>query len=151
MKDEEFELGRVEAHELEAIMKMANTKLKETYSMELFQHFFENFRGCFFSARCNKEPIGFLIGIPRDASSLRILMLVVIDAHSRKGVGSALMDASQTYASSRKMTTMVLEVGTENDQAVNFYTKLGLSISGMLQAYYEDGSAAFLMRKLISM
>lgn len=149
---EEFiQVGRVEAADLYAIRTMANSRLREEYSIELFQHFFETQGGCFLAARDNDVVHGFLLAVPMDGSALRVLMLAVNGSEVRKGIGSELMASAEAYASSRKMSSVVLEVGSGNDIAVKFYKRIGYGITGMIPEYYNDRTDAFVMRKFLSM
>jgi ribosomal protein S18 acetylase RimI-like enzyme len=144
-------VARVEAGDLELLMKMANTRLREEYTLELFQHFFETQGGCFLTAKDGDEVVGFVLAVPMDNSSLRVLMLVVKGSKVRNGIGSALMSSAEVYASSRKMSSMLLEVGTNNEVALEFYKNLGYGIMGMIPEYYNDKTDAFVMRKYLPM
>jgi ribosomal protein S18 acetylase RimI-like enzyme len=144
-----MEIGRVEAHDLEIVRNLASSRLRESYSLDLFQHFYEHYPSCFFVARSQEGVIGFIIGIPMDELKLRVLMLAVKRSKVRNGVGTALMSSAETYASTRMMNSVVLEVGSKNGRAIEFYTKLGYKITGMIPEYYEDKSDAFVMRKFL--
>jgi len=151
LSEQEFEIGRVEARDLELVRNLANSRLRETYSLELFQHFYENHPACFLVARGEEGVVGFIICIPLDELRLRVLMLAVKGTKVRNGVGSALMSSAESYASSRMMNSVVLEVGSGNTRAIGFYTYLGYRITGMIPEYYEDRSDAFVMRKFLPM
>lgn len=144
-------ISRVEAADLEHIRQLANSRLREEYNLELFQHFFENQPGCFLTAKEEGSIVGFILGIPMDETSLRILMLVVSRSRERNGIGTSLISSAEAYASSRKMMSLVLEVGTENKAALGFYNKLGFRIAKMISEYYNDRSDAFVMRKYLTM
>jgi ribosomal protein S18 acetylase RimI-like enzyme len=145
------QVARVVAGDLEIIMKMANSRLREDYTLELFQHFFETQGGCFLAAKEGNEMLGFLLAVPMNNSSLRVLMLVVKGSRVRNGIGTSLMSSAETYAMSRKMTSIMLEVGIMNEIAVEFYKNLGYGITGMIPEYYNDKSDAFVMRKYLPM
>ncbi|MBN1390915.1 MAG: GNAT family N-acetyltransferase [Candidatus Thermoplasmatota archaeon] len=144
-------IRRVEATDLEPLTRMANSRLREDYSIELLSHLYENQSGCFLTALDDDGLIGFIVGVPMGGSSLRILMLAVKRSRTRQGVGSELMRSAEAYASLRKMSSVVLEVGTRNDEALGFYKNLGYSITALIPEYYRDRSDAFVMRKFISM
>jgi ribosomal protein S18 acetylase RimI-like enzyme len=144
-----YQIHRIEAMQLEDARNLANRRLRETYSAELFQHFFEDFRSCFLAASHDGDLAGFILGVPLDSSTLRILMLAVDENLTRRGIGCLLLTSAESYASTRKMTSVSLEVGTGNESAIHFYQKTGFSITGMLPQYYEDRSDAFVMRKTL--
>jgi ribosomal protein S18 acetylase RimI-like enzyme len=149
--DGPIQVGRVEAVDLEFIMNMANSRLGEEYTIELFQHFFEIYGGCFLSAKDDDGILAFILAVPLDVSTLRVLMLAVLSSKERLGIGSTLVRAAEVYAASRKITSMVLEVGTKNEVALEFYKKLGFGITGMIEEYYNDKSDAYVMRKFLPM
>jgi ribosomal-protein-alanine N-acetyltransferase len=144
-------IRRVEGRDLERIRDLADTRLNEEYSEELFNHFFERYPQCFLVAENGKTVMGFVLGIPLDAKTMRILMLAVDENHTRMGIGSALMDASMKYARDRMMTTMVLEVGSMNKKAFDFYLKKGFKMTGVLTKYYKDRTDAFVMKRFLEM
>jgi len=146
-----LEITRVEAGDLETIRIMANRRLMEEYTLELFQHFYENQPGCFLTAKHEGSIVGFILAVPMEVTSLRILMLVVRGSRERNGIGTSMMSSAEAYASSRKMMSLVLEVGTKNEAAIEFYTKQGFKISGMIPEYYNDRSDAFVMKKFLTM
>jgi len=148
---DELQIARVDAQDLEKVRKLASSRLREDYTLELFQHLYENQPGCFLTAKMGNSLIGFVVGVPMDGSTLRILMLAVRSSSSRKGIGSLLLTSAEAYASHRKMSSIVLEVGTNNDEGIKFYNKLGYRITGLIPEYYNDRTDAFVMRKFISM
>lgn len=144
-------IGRVEASDLRSVSILANSRLRENYSIELFQHLYEDQPGCFLTAKEDNELLGFLVGVPVNGTSLRILMIAVKSTRTRHGIGAMLMGSAETYASIRKMNSIVLEVGTGNEDAIGFYNHLGYRMTGLIPEYYKDRSDAFVMRKFISM
>ncbi|MFW3146600.1 MAG: GNAT family N-acetyltransferase [Thermoplasmatota archaeon] len=145
----ELNISRIGPQQVEEARSLANRRLRETYSAELFQHFFENFNSCFLVASHDGRIAGFILGVPLEGITLRILMLAVDEGFLKMGVGSTLMASAEAYASSRKMSAISLEVGVKNEVAINFYKRLGFALTGMLPHYYEDGSDAFVMRKAL--
>jgi ribosomal-protein-alanine N-acetyltransferase len=68
-----------------------------------------------------------------------------------KGVGTALIEAAETAARRRRCQVLRLEVRTDNDGAVRLYEQLGYHRVGPVkQAFYEDGSDAFVYEKALS-
>lgn len=148
---EPIQISRIEAGDLEPVRQLANQRLREKYNIELFQHFYETRPGCFLTAKEDGRVSGFILAIPMEEVSLRILMLVVSKSRERNGIGTSLMASAEAYASSRKMMTLVLEVGTVNESAIDFYSKIGFKITGMIPEYYNDKTNAFVMKKFLTM
>ncbi len=148
---EGVKIRRIESKDLSTVKMLADSRLNEDYSTDLFRFFFENHNGCFLVAEDSYAVIGFVIGIPLDARTLRIVMLAVDDRISGMGLGSSLMDASREYAKDRMMTSIVLEVRAKNDMAFEFYSKRGFKVTGMIPNYYNDKSDAFVMKRFLEM
>lgn len=147
----ELVIGRVEAGDLGSVRILAKARLREGYTIELFQHLFESQPGCFLTAKEDDELMGFLVGVPVNGTSLRILMIAVKSTMTRRGIGSMLMGSAERYAFLRKMTSIVLEVGIGNKDAIGFYNHLGYQMTELITEYYKDRSDAFKMRKYLSM
>ncbi len=144
-------IRRVERKDLSEIKDIADTRLREDYTPELFDFFFEKHPECFLVADGIDGPIGFLIGAPLDGRTLRIMMLAVREEHRMKGIGSSLFEMGLDHARRRMMTSIVLEVGTKNTEAIDFYTKRGFKVTGILPKYYKDKSDAYMMKRFIVM
>ena len=146
-----IQIGRIESGDLESIRRLANHRLREEYTVELFQHFYETQSGCFLTAKDGSSVAGFILAVPLEETSLRVLMLVVNRSRERNGIGTSLMASAEAYASSRKMMSLVLEVGTKNEVAIEFYNKLGYKITTMIPEYYNDKTDALVMKKFLTM
>ncbi len=144
-------IRRVEGKDISRIKTIADSRLREEYSFDLFNFFFEKHPECFLVANVGNDIIGFIVGVPLDNTTLRIMMLAVSMEFNMKGIGSSLLEASLNYAKGRMMTSIVLEVGTENSDAFDFYSKRGFKVTGLLPKYYKDKSDAFVMKKYIVM
>ena len=139
-------IRKVQARDLSAVNDIANSVLRESYSMELFMHFFERMSGSFFVAEEGRSLIGFALAVPLTHRSIRLLILAVRpDRHSR-GVGKALLDTVKDYALARMMTDMVLEVGIDNSRAIEFYSRNGFAVISKIPEYYNDMTDAYVMK-----
>jgi ribosomal protein S18 acetylase RimI-like enzyme len=144
-----MKIRRIVTEDLDAVRTIAREQLHETYSEELFRYFFEDHPGCFFVAEEASTIVGFVLSIPQDNSMLRVIMLAVGKRWKRKGIGSKLLAQAESYATLRKLNPMVLEVSTVNTEAINFYTKRGYKVTGVLQRYYNDGGDALTMKRYL--
>ncbi|MET0935676.1 MAG: GNAT family N-acetyltransferase [Luteibacter sp.] len=64
-----------------------------------------------------------------------------------KGVGSALVEASEDAGRNRGCRVLRLEVRKDNAVAIRLYERLGYRIIGEYARYYADGSDAFRFEK----
>ena len=142
-------IRRVHPQDLEQVNSIANRVLHETYSMELFTHLFETHPGSFFVAEEEGMVHGFALAVPLSARVMRLLMIGVVPERENLGIGGSLLEACLSYARMRMMGEMVLEVGTMNKRAIDFYSRKGFSITSRIQEYYNDRSDAFVMKCFI--
>ena len=80
-------------------------------------------------------------------SACRIISIAVHPAFRLGGIGQALMAVAEDHAIKHSASEVRLEVGTNNDGAVQFYRKLGYENTGTLPGYYSWGEDAYTMRK----
>lgn len=151
MPPEGLILRKAEIQDIARIKDIADNGLREEYSMDLLKFLFENHGEGLFVAETDSRIMGFILGVPLDSRTLRILMLVVIKEFRKMGIGSELLKACENHAKNRMMTAMILEVGTKNTEAVDFYSKKGFKVTGMLPKYYKDRSDAYVMKRYFAM
>ena len=151
VKEGSIEIRKVKNGDLETLRIMANRTLREEYSEELVNHLYERFNQCFMIAERDGEMIGFVLAVPVDEGTMRILMLAVDELSRRMGVGTLLMEAVKRYAMHRRARAITLEVEVNNKDAQEFYRGLGFEIIGMIQDYYRDRSNAYVMKRFLLM
>jgi len=77
----------------------------------------------------------------RRGSSVARLYSLASQPESRgKGVGTALVEATEAAAKQRRCTTLRLEVRTDNASAIKLYERLGYRCIASLPGYYQDGA-----------
>lgn len=151
MKKGDINIRRIRQSDLKRIRTLANRMLRETYSEELIGHLFERFQHCFLVAASDEDIYGFVLGVPLDNLTLRILMLAVDKNSQRMGIGTNLLIAAKKYATLRRMNSLTLEVGVDNNAAQEFYMSGGFSITGLLENYYQDKTDAYVMKSYLLM
>jgi [ribosomal protein S18]-alanine N-acetyltransferase len=96
-----------------------------------------------------EEPIGFVL--VRDlGSECEVLSIGVLPRWRRRGVAQSLLCAVVAEARDRRLSSIVLEVATDNDAAAALYAGLGFTKVGRRVGYYRrrDGRAdAFILRR----
>lgn len=91
-------------------------------------------------------PAGFVLARSL-AGEAEILVLGVLPALRRRGLGQAILDWSLEEARSRGAEAMFLEVSESNRSAAALYRKAGFLSAGRRESYYRDGGAALVLRR----
>lgn len=138
-----------EPKDMFAVIKIASDTLPERYNPSLFNYFYETFPKGFVVAEFGKKIIGFIVGLPINNSTAKILMLSVLKDHREKQIGSKLLNYVLDILIKRKIESIELEVRTRNKKAINFYEKHGFEITRKLTDFYQNGDAGYTMRKKI--
>lgn len=85
--------------------------------------------------------------VPSAGVEADILTLGVVAEHRGKGIARALMQLITEWARSRKASAMMLEVKTDNLEAIGLYEDLGYSTISTRKDYFGSGLDALVMRK----
>jgi len=75
-----------------------------------------------------------------DPLSANVVSMWVAPAHRRAGVGSSLIAALQTWARSCGVRALRLMVTGNNHAAIEFYKRMGFSMTGNTEPYPNDPS-----------
>ena len=79
-----------------------------------------------------------------------ILTVGVVPAHRGKGIAKALMALITDWANAQGSTAMMLEVKTDNHEAIGLYESLGYSTLNIRKDYFGAGLDAQVMRLKLS-
>lgn len=86
----------------------------------------------------------------RGVTAARLYSLAVASAFLGKGVGASLLDAAEEEMLAEGRLVMRLEVRPDNDGALALYRRAGYRETGRADGFYEDGSPALKMEKLLA-
>lgn len=101
-------------------------------------------------AQEDQEITGYaLIGLRKGSNIGRLYSIAVDKTCGKRGVGRALLDASEQLAKKRKCTLFALEVRASNARAIKLYKKNGYRLIGRENDWYEDGAAALKFEKTL--
>ena len=106
------------------------------------------------SAECllaveGSDIAGFILS-ELDRPLAHIITLDVAEAHRRSGVGSLLLNAAENRFSARGVRMVFLETAVNNHAAVNFWSRHGYIVEGMLKRYYLNRIDGYEMRKMLA-
>ncbi|MEM0141190.1 MAG: GNAT family N-acetyltransferase [Thermoplasmatales archaeon] len=136
--------------QLDEVVELARRNLTERYSDFVFLDIQRAWPSGFIVAIADSSIAGFICGGLSGDREARILMLAVDAPYRRKGIGSALMSLFEQEAIKVRVRRIKLEVRTDSEGAIAFYRNHSYSVSGLLPSYYNDGTDAFTMEKVIA-
>jgi ribosomal protein S18 acetylase RimI-like enzyme len=73
-----------------------------------------------------------------DPTRAYLASMWVAAAYRRSGVGRRLVEAILSWASARRMRTLLLTVTSNNHAAIGFYERLGFMVTGRVTPYRND-------------
>lgn len=94
--------------------------------------------------------IGYAGVFAPGAAEADILTVGVVPAHRGKGIAKALMALITTWAIAHGSTAMMLEVKSDNTDAIGLYESLGYSKLNVRKDYFGAGLDAQVMRLELS-
>jgi ribosomal protein S18 acetylase RimI-like enzyme len=100
------------------------------------------------AASVDHELAGYaLVSLRKGARGVRVYSIAVDARFSRRGVGRALLQACERYASRHGRAALSLEVRYDNAPAIALYESLGFRLFGEHVRYYADGATALRYQK----
>ena len=88
-------------------------------------------------------PIGYLCAIVEQASAIAwVTDVVVAPARRRQGAASALLTATQAWASERGVRRIILEMQSKNQAYIRLAQKFGYEFCGYNDQYYPTQDVA---------
>ena len=85
----------------------------------------------------------------RNSPTARLYSLVVEPAQRGRGIAQQLLAAVEAEVRERHCQALRLEVRPDNAQALRLYARLGYTVARRLEQFYEDGSPALRLSKLL--
>lgn len=98
----------------------------------------------------DQNIIGYAGVFAPGAAEADILTVGVVPEHRGKGVAKALIALITDWAKEQGTTAMMLEVKTDNTDAIGLYDSLGYSILNIRKDYFGAGLDAQVMRLELS-
>ena len=142
-------IRQFDGRDLDRILEIASASLSEYYSEALIMDLYDEWPQAFLVYTMGREIQGFIIGSRFSPTEARVLILAVDQQFRNMGIGGCLMQSFLALCSRNNFMSVKLEVRTDNDNAINFYRKLGFVVTSRLKAYYSDSSDAYTMWKIL--
>ena len=131
------------------VIKLASETLTENYNPSIFNYFYETFPQGFIVAEKHHKIIGFIVGLPINNQTAKILMLSIIESQRRQNIGSELLKEFIIETTLNNLKKIELEVRIDNNKAIKFYQKNGFKIIEKIKNFYQNQEDAYTMRKTI--
>ena len=141
-------IERANISHLGGIMEIENACFgPDSFSRRQMAYLLTRAKGVFYIICRNDKVAAYTSLVYRsNASNLRIYSIAVHPSERGKHLAQALMEKSIAFAGEKQLTSLTLEVNTQNKAAIALYSRNGFEIRAMLPGYYPDGDA-FRMKK----
>lgn len=146
-----FTLRAARPEDLAALVEVEEACFtQDRISRRSFRRFLESSGASFVIAERGSRIIGYALLLFRSGTALARLYSFALREEVRgQGYGRALLAAAEADAFARDRIVLRLEVREDNTTARGLYKKAGYRVHGRVAEYYEDGSAALRMEKLL--
>ncbi|NWF18215.1 GNAT family N-acetyltransferase [Pseudomonas reactans] len=141
---------RLDVPELLALEQRCFTTDK--LSRRSFQWMVSRAHGQLLVADNDGQLLGYALVLLRRGTSLARLYSIAITEPARgTGLGKQLLSRVEAIAVARGCTRLRLEVRTDNPGALSLYERNGYRRFALIDAYYEDHTAALRLEKTLSL
>ena len=136
--------------DLDAVCAIARESLfAACWSRELYRQEIGSSRSCFVVWEEGGEVLGYLLARRVDVEA-QVLDMAVRPQDQGRGVGMSLLEHLAGEARSWGCARITLEVSARNEPAQRLYRKTGYQVVGRRRKFYNDGSDAVLMDRLLA-
>jgi ribosomal protein S18 acetylase RimI-like enzyme len=102
-------------------------------------------------ATTHTQLAGYILVLYRKSTTqARIYSLAVLKEFRQQKVATHLLDHAENEITKMKCKTIILEVDVKNISAIHFYEKFGFEVFDLHESFYEDGSDALRMKKILT-
>lgn len=143
-----FKIRNIQKSDIPTLVKLEEELLKETVGCEMLASELHNQYAYFYVGVYNDEVIGYL-SVWMVEETVDVINFVIDKRYQHNGYGIALFNKMVSVAKENNMKEIMLEVKEHNYQAINFYQKQAFEQISIRKNYYQDGSNALIMKKVI--
>ncbi len=123
-----------------------NSFSSEAFSEETFLRLFKRFPDFFFVAELDDEIVGYMTTCNLGHKG-HVASIAIAPAFRNKGIGSVLANFTFEKLKAKGAKYVELEVRVTNQEALDFWKRLGFSRFGISRRFYGDGEDALRMKK----
>ena len=145
-------MDNVEIHEmtlndLELIKDILVTDFDDFWNYNIFKGELENPNSKYIACKLNNKIVGYA-GIWKSVDDVHITNIVTRKTCRNKGIAIKMLESLIELAKQEKdITSITLEVNSNNIAAKNLYKKFGFNVVGLRKKYYNNIDDALIMTK----
>lgn len=139
----EFHVG-----DLGRVYEIESRSFIDPYHPIFLLNLYETYPQTFLVALENEMVVGYVISRTVGTSS-HIIAIAVDPEKRRREIGKTLMIETMTRLKRFGANNVWLEVRISNNDAIEFYKKLGFAKGGIVRGYYSDSEDAIILKRLI--
>lgn len=135
-------IRRCEKKDLDKVMEIEENSFDYPYSREVFE---DHLSSDLFLVIENEKGkiVGYILAEDQTDYGM-IISIAVSPSHREKGFGRSLLEGVQNKIDA---DDYLLTVRVSNQEALEFYDKVGFSNVGKIEGYYQNDEKALLMHK----
>ena len=142
-----IEVSKMYVSDLESIKENLLDDYDDFWNYSTFKNELENPNSKYIKAISGNEIIGFA-GIWKAVDDVHITNIVTIKKYKKQGIGSILLSKLIEISKSISgITSITLEVNSNNIPAQKLYKKFGFKNVGLRKKYYNNTDDAIIMTK----
>ncbi len=142
-----IEISKMTLSDLDNIKNNLTSEFDDFWNYNILKEELNNNNSNYIIAKSNNEIIGFA-GIKIVISEADIMNIVTKKIYRNQGIGSLLLENLILLSKKLNLTSLSLEVNTNNLTAIHLYKKFGFESLGFRKNYYQNQDA-IIMTKLL--
>lgn len=140
-----IEISIMNISDLDTIKDILLSDFDDFWKYTTFKKELENPNSKYIKAKINDKIVGFA-GIWKAVDDIHITNIVTAKEYRKKGIGTALLANLIEFAKHEKgITSITLEVNSNNIPAQKLYKKYGFKNVGLRKKYYNNTYDALIM------
>lgn len=132
-----MQIRRMEARDLDEVMRLEQEIFSEPWSRQSMQREFDRESNIYLTADMDGEVAGYCC-VWRSFECADLCNIAVAPERRRRGVASALLDEAVRLCRCSQVEKMFLEVRVSNTPAINFYEKKNFQAIHTREKYYRN-------------
>lgn len=141
-----MQIRKMNLEDFEKISSILESEFDDFWNTNVFKEELKNINSKYILVENENEIVGFA-GIWICIDEAHITNIVVKKSYRNNKIGSKLLEELINLAINSDLTSITLEVRTDNLPAIKLYEKYNFENLGVRKKYYENTFDAFIMTK----